>query len=145
VPLIERKLIHVACLTHQPRHNLSPLNRVLRKPDLRVRGWGFFGIRAHVEHNMTTYSGHSLSSDNHRLSSPRSQKPPLNETVACSHNTIRADCIMGLGLLTARRLRHITSPLSSCPARAENGQGAQLLQGTMIREVMVRFLRFMAI
>src|SRR6266446_7630608 len=29
-----------------------------------------------------------------------SQKPPIFETVSCSHTTPRSDCIMGFGLLT---------------------------------------------
>src|SRR6266536_1304204 len=43
-----------------------------------------------------------------------------------SHTTTRSDCIAGFGLLTASRLRDITSPLSWRPASAGTGHGTKL-------------------
>src|SRR6266705_2602612 len=54
------------------------------------------------------------------------QKPPIFETALFSHNITRSDCIAGFGLLTARRVRDITSPLLWCPGSAENRHGAKL-------------------
>jgi hypothetical protein len=36
------------------------------------------------------------------------------ETLPISHKTIRSDCMAGCGLLTGRRVRHITSVMATC-------------------------------
>jgi hypothetical protein len=51
--------------------------------------------------------------------------PPFFAIQPFSHKTTRSDCIEGFGLLTVRRVRHITS-LSWCPETADNRRGAKL-------------------
>src|SRR2546428_12994429 len=49
---------------------------------------------------------------------PFLEKPPFFETMACSPNTTRSDCIMGFGLLNDGRVRDIRFSSSWCPANA---------------------------
>lgn len=60
------------------------------------------------------------------------QKPPFFATAPFSHTTTHSAFIAGCEVLTVRRVRHITSSLSWCPASADHGQGAKLPESPTI-------------
>jgi hypothetical protein len=55
-----------------------------------------------------------------------SRKRPFFATAAFSHTTTYSDCREWFQVLTARRVRDITSPSSWRPASADNKHGAKL-------------------